>query len=220
MWPLKTTMIHIINRMVKMWFHIASSRSPILRAALQTNTELAEGGRRCWFSYIRRCLKFMNLEHILYTSDVREVRLQINKVKKLLTAKATSEWNSTRSSNCNQDRGRLHLFYNLKSDLGLSPYLSLPINSKWKTAMTKFRFSAHNLPIETGRYLNIPRDQRFCPLCSSGIGSEVHYLTECDYPTFLEMRTFTDLLKHQTPLSSFLRRPKKQCFFWIIQITK
>ena len=85
-------------------------------------------------------------------------------------------------------RGRLHLLYKIKSSFGLSPYLGLPIDTKWKTAITKFRFSAHNLPIETGRYLGIPREQRFCPLCSSGMGSEGHYLTECDYPAFLEMR--------------------------------
>ena len=207
------TMIHIINRMITTWFHIASSRSPILRAALHINAQLAAGGRRCWFFYIRRCLKFMNLEHILYTSDVREVRLQIKKVKKLLTATAISEWNTARSSNCNQDRGRLHLFYNIKSDFGLSPYLGLPIDSKWKTAITKFRFSAHNLPIETGRYLNIPRYQRFCPLCSSGTGSEVHYLTECDYPAFSEMRaSLYSSLKASNPTFVSLSEAEKAVF--------
>ena len=36
------------------------------------------------------------------------------------------------------------------------------------------------LPIETGRWFNIPRENRICKLCnSSDIGDEFHYLFKC-----------------------------------------
>ena len=37
----------------------------------------------------------------------------------------------------------------------------------------------HKLPIENGRWQNIPREQRKCPLCRVAIGDEYHYVMEC-----------------------------------------
>jgi hypothetical protein len=35
------------------------------------------------------------------------------------------------------------------------------------------------IPIETGRWVNIPQDKRFCRFCNDGIGDEFHYLFTC-----------------------------------------
>ena len=44
----------------------------------------------------------------------------------------------------------------------------------------KFRTSNHKLPIETGRYINIDRSDRYCEFCNSGeVGDEYHVLLEC-----------------------------------------
>jgi len=46
--------------------------------------------------------------------------------------------------------------------------------------MLRFRSSNHNLPIETGRYINVERKDRICQLCTShDIGDEYHYLFIC-----------------------------------------
>ena len=42
------------------------------------------------------------------------------------------------------------------------------------------RTSSHNLPIETGRYQNLNRNERFCSMCDlNEIGSELHVLFIC-----------------------------------------
>ena len=47
--------------------------------------------------------------------------------------------------------------------------------------------SNHRLPIEIGRYKNIPRKDRLCKLCSMGVlGDEFHFLFECE--KFASMR--------------------------------
>ena len=120
------TMIQIISKMTSYWYHLSISNSPIVKAALQTNADLARKGRRCWYFYIQRCFRFLDIEHILYTSDIREVKLKLNKVKSLLTFLAISNWHSTLSENCNQEGGQLNLFYSIKRDIGVSPFLALP----------------------------------------------------------------------------------------------
>ena len=46
--------------------------------------------------------------------------------------------------------------------------------------ITKFRTSNLRLPIETGRWYNIPREDRKCIFCGNGIGDEFHILFLCE----------------------------------------
>jgi hypothetical protein len=42
------------------------------------------------------------------------------------------------------------------------------------------RLSAHNLSIEKGRHMSIPRHERFCNICKTGvIEDEFHFLFHC-----------------------------------------
>lgn len=47
--------------------------------------------------------------------------------------------------------------------------------------LCKFRTSNHKLPIEIGRWENIPLNERQCTLCNSDIGDEFHYLFKCNH---------------------------------------
>ena len=71
----------------------------------------------------------------------------------------------------------------------------LIINSKYSLRVSKprlackllkinaqFRTTSHKLPVENGRWKNIARENRICPLCNNGeIGDEFHYLFKCQY---------------------------------------
>jgi hypothetical protein len=57
--------------------------------------------------------------------------------------------------------------------------------------LSKFRTTNHKLPVENGRWKNIARENRICPLCNNGeigeIGDEFHYLFEiCKYVHYLQ----------------------------------
>ena len=45
--------------------------------------------------------------------------------------------------------------------------------------ISKFRYCNIELPIETGRWPNTPREESICHLCNAGLGSEFHFLFEC-----------------------------------------
>ena len=66
----------------------------------------------------------------------------------------------------------------------------------------KLRISSHKLRTETGRYDNIPRDERLCNLCNCNrIEDETHFLLDC--PSFSSIRnTFFSKLEPKKP---FLR---------------
>ena len=65
--------------------------------------------------------------------------------------------------------------------LNLSPYE--------REVVTKLRCCNLNLPIETGRWENIPRENRLCQLCNlQNIGNEYHYLFECTNVDFERLR--------------------------------
>ena len=182
------TIIQVICKIVGFWHHIIQSPSPILQAALRTNGNLASSGVKCWFFYFKRCLKFLDIEHILYTTDTKEVHLKVGRVKKILLAKAQSNWDLQHSKLKGPPSSKLDLYSKIKSSFGYSNFLSAPISSESKADICKMRISAHNLPVETDRYSNIPRQLRICPLCCRGVGNESHYITECSFPRFSSLR--------------------------------
>ena len=60
------------------------------------------------------------------------------------------------------DNSKLYLYNKIKHDIVLEEYLIQEKNFKNKQLIVKFRTSDHCLQIETGRYINIPRQQRIC----------------------------------------------------------
>ena len=70
-----------------------------------------------------------------------------------------------------------------KENVKYENYLSDINIRKYRVSFTKFRLSDHGLMIEKGRHQRpkIPREQRICPLCKSGIEDELHLLLKCTY---------------------------------------
>ena len=64
---------------------------------------------------------------------------------------------------------------------------------KYRSAITKFKISAHTFPVESGRWDKTPCEKRMCPLCfSNDIGDEKHYIFHCKNPKLVEIgKTFT-----------------------------
>ena len=82
-------------------------------------------------------------------------------------------------------RGQAYLLY--KSQFSFEPYL-LKLNCTERNYLCKFRTSNLKLPIETGRWNNVPREDRICPFCTNCIGDEFHYLYQCNNESGLALR--------------------------------
>ena len=99
--------------------------------------------------------------------------------------------------------GKLYIYRNIKKHFGMEPYLRQIVKFKFRKSITAFRLSAHNLEIETGRYIRdkyrsninnrdcVKRTERFCTLCFEQnkikvTGDEEHAITNC--PSFDDKR--------------------------------
>ena len=84
---------------------------------------------------------------------------------------------------------RLTLYSSIKDDFKEEQYISDVKYYKYRSAITKFRISAHTFPVEKGRWQSIPRDQRLCPLCLGNlIGDEKHYIFYCTMDKLVDIR--------------------------------
>ena len=67
-----------------------------------------------------------------------------------------------------------------KCGFKLKNYL-LKVSTKNTRIVCKFRIENVKLPIETGRWFNIERDDRIYYLCNSDVGDEFHYIFNCTF---------------------------------------
>ena len=84
-------------------------------------------------------------------------------------------WNHTL-----QHSQKLNFYYKIKMNYSPSVYLDLTRKNPSRKTLVKLRISSHKLRIETGRYDNIPRDERLSNLCNCNkIEGETHFLLDC-----------------------------------------
>jgi hypothetical protein len=70
-------------------------------------------------------------------------------------------------------------YYNLYKHVLLIEDYTVLLPKDLRIVYTKFRTCNHRLPIETGRWHNIDRDNRMCNFCNQCIGDEYHFLLCC-----------------------------------------
>ena len=64
-------------------------------------------------------------------------------------------------------------------DSKISSYLDLTRNSTNRKDLVKLRISNHKLMIEAGKYDKTPHNDRFCPVCNSGIIEDIFRFLSC-----------------------------------------
>ena len=79
----------------------------------------------------------------------------------------------------------------------MESYLSIS-NFEYRKLITKLRISEHNLLIEKGRHLNIPREQHLCSHCKC-IDDEKHFLLHCTI-NFELRSSFLNILNNENQI--------------------
>ena len=79
-----------------------------------------------------------------------------------------------------EDSKKLEFYNTFKTEYTPSYYLDLTKKITNRKSLVKLRIGNHKLIIESGRYDQIPRENRLCPSCrSSEIEDETHFLFKC-----------------------------------------
>jgi hypothetical protein len=119
--------------------------------------------------------------------------------------------------------GKLTTFYKIKECFRREPYLSV-LNSVQRNLITKFRISAHQLRIKTGRFERkknqagkisiLEREERVCLYCNlSKVEDESHFLLEC--PLYNHERSFF-FNEIGSICEFFLSLNNHDKFYWIL----
>ena len=211
----KPIKLFVFRQMIKFWWHLKSSESEIIKAALSRNTALSETGYRCWSSHVSQILNWVSSEEILQETDDGEILKHLRKIKTKLFNAFLKSWQEHRQSIINDPSSKLHIIARvLTNKFTTATHINTLHDHRLRNCVSRFKLSAHNLPVETMRYLNIPRSLRLCPFCCSSIGDETHFFMECQYSDIAQSRTelFANAaLAHIEPnlngLISILRNP-------------
>ena len=128
---------------------------------------------RPWFKFIVKILNDCGLSIILYQQNVNIQWLK-KTVFHILLDQFKQSWNSEMY---NSSKGINYRIF--KTTLSLEKYL-LDLPYKYQKSFCMFRTSNAKLPIERGRWYDIPRENRICTICNCiEIGDEFHYLFHC-----------------------------------------
>ena len=149
-----------------------STSFPLLKAAYLQSKVNYSNNIPSWYGTFSKITEMTNVDQGIFCSKRSIFKSQC---KKTIYAHYLQEWNLIRLS----QKGKLDTYAKTKTNFGFEKYL-LFLTFEERKLICKLRTSAHNLEIERGRYMGIPRDQRFCKRCSQGvIEDEKHVLFEC-----------------------------------------
>jgi hypothetical protein len=137
-----------------------------------------------WFSTVMALANKLQID-LSVVKNWRQKKFEIH-VKNCLRQNFLEYWQHKKSSGLVS--GKLTTFYKIKEYFRREPYLSV-LNSDQRNLITKFRISAHQLRIKTGRYERkknqagkisiLEREERVCLYCNlSKIEDESHFLLE------------------------------------------
>ena len=115
------------------------------------------------------------------SNDISHIPLQT--VKEHLVKKDTHQWKLSVAS-----KPKLRTYALFKINLKTELYVSLLIPKCKRSIFCQFRSGILPLAIETGRYRNVPADERLCEICNLNlVEDEIHFLCFC--PRYQELRT-------------------------------
>ena len=87
----------------------------------------------------------------------------------------------------NEALSTLVLYRSLQPEYRYAHYLSVVQSFPNRRLISRFRCGCHGLHVDTGRFVNTPRDDRVCEVCKSGcVENEHHFLFDC--PAYAHIR--------------------------------
>ena len=100
-------------------------------------------------------------------------------------------------------------------------YLNELMIPKFRTALTRFRISAHSLAIETGRHQNIGKHERKCIFCNTNaIENEYHFLLVCPYYNDLRQKYFSRFYCRWPTINKFTALMSKQSKYHLDHLSR
>ena len=136
----------------------------------------------CWYSRVDKIKINLNIRKLYGKSD--KVGKTLDKlIKSKFDRFYLDEINLVKIGLDGNDHNKLRLYKTLKGSFKQEPYIYNVKNRNQRAWLSRYRTSAHNLRVETGRYTSpvTPLNLRVCVYCTSGeCDNETHAILCCD----------------------------------------
>ena len=172
--------IKIKTKMLSFWATLITGKASKISATLyrfMLHETVMHGYKFKWLTDIVDTLNKLGMGNYWLNQNIMNKNAFVHSVSKRLKDQYRQIWND--NLNVYPKCITYRIF---KSTHSCETYL-FHLPDKLRTVYVRFRTSNHYLPIETGRWQNIERQDRICPLCNTALGDEYHYLFQCPYFT-------------------------------------
>ena len=163
-----------INEKILDYVHYLQGKDEhsIVKQSLRISADLHYNGQTSFYSSLIKMSEYYNFPNFnYYTLNENNIKQYIDLMKK----NYISYWHQTL-----QRSKKLNFYYTIKKTYDPSAYLDLTRKIASRKALVKLRISSHKLLIETGKYDNIPRNERVRNVCNcKTIEDEIHFLLDC-----------------------------------------
>lgn len=167
--------IYSSKRCIKFWLRIlCMSTDRYVKKCYLMLKRLDELGYKNWVTSLRLNLYMNGFGYEWDRQSVQNPNLFISEYVKRLKDQYLQIW-----SNEYFENRKLLLYRNFKSSFGFELYLDCIDIIKFRRSLPAFRCSSHQLMIEKGRHIGIPRENRFCIHCDKIIECEYHFILKC-----------------------------------------
>ena len=164
-----------------------------------------------WVKHIQAILQDTGRSDVWLTQTVRNANTFKNSILRTLLDQNFQKWNTALENSSKNKTYRL-----FKCDMRLENYL-FEVPKKIFFPIIRFRTTNHKLPVEIGRWSNVPPDERTCTTCSRNcLGDELHYLLDCDY--FIPERQHPNILKYHQLMNSHNKTTVKNLSIFVQEI--
>ena len=175
----KAVDVKIKTRMIGFWLNIVNGKeSKLSKLLYKFLLGEYDGGiyQHKWIHCTKEILISVGRIDLLQKEFIENPKLIKMQISKTLSDLYIQEWHTKVASS--SKRKTYNLF---KHDVHFENYLTKLTKKQYSTSL-KFRLSNRRLPIETGRWENIPLEERKWNLCEkSDIGDKFHYLFVCNH---------------------------------------
>ena len=127
-----------------------------------------------WLHFIKNILDNCGLSNIWYSQSFPSTKCLTAHIKLILQDQYRQEWAASIN---NSSKGYIYRCF--KHDLTYETYLS-KLPQYYRRIFLEFKTTSHKLPVEKGRFSNLPREARTCDQCNNNkLGDEIHFLLGC-----------------------------------------
>jgi hypothetical protein len=156
-----------------------------------------------------------NVKEILYQIDMHEEFIHknmcnIDNVQIKCMENDKMEW-----LNALPLKPKLRTYRTFKREIKTEDYVKYCLNRKRRSLMTQFRIGILPLHIETGRFRNVPEDERKCKVCDfNDIENEFHFLCICNVYNEFRNILYKNVSNHS---NNFLHMSDRDKFLYLME---